>query len=169
MLLYTINELLDPQWLLMWQKLHWTGDEKGGNSCNSVDGLELEVRGRYAAEWCLLHPIWCWSISKLCKGFKFRSQVIFYGRYHNFRFRCTSLPQRPSVLVAVVNLRSIEVATKRKNGHFIFSVWFLFSFHFYNYIALPNYPHCHQNCIGLPSPIFLFHIFWQVYIIYTLS
>jgi hypothetical protein len=82
-------------------KLILAGDEKGGDECWSMEALELEIRGRPAAKWSLLHCIRSRSCSQLCQGLKLRGKVLIDGRGHYFKCRCPFLPQGPPMLILI--------------------------------------------------------------------
>lgn len=81
-----------------------TGDKASWNTRERMEGVELEIRRRYVAEWSLFHSIRCWSFSKLCQSFQLRSEICFHGWLHHFFCRFTPLSPRPSMLGLVSSI-----------------------------------------------------------------
>jgi hypothetical protein len=66
-----------------------------------VEELELEVRGRPAAERRLLHPVRRGRLGQLLARVQPRRQVVVHGRHHHLGRRRTVVPQGRGLLARI--------------------------------------------------------------------
>lgn len=64
-----------------------------------MEELELEIRGRPNAEWCIFYAFrWCYLV-ELRQGVELRSKAVNPNQLYYFRCRCPGMPKGLSMLI----------------------------------------------------------------------